>query len=169
MSMAPRYRPQFIILMGISGVGKTTIGQVLAERLGWRFFDADDFHPDANVAKMQRGTPLTDEDRKEWLDRLSLLIGSCVASREPAVLACSALKRSYRAKLRRGHEGVIFVYLKATREVVEGRLGDRKGHFFHPDLLESQIAALEEPVDAVIVDAAASVEEIVDGIEDALR
>jgi gluconokinase len=168
MSKAPRYRPQLIVLMGISGVGKTTIGHVLAERLGWRFFDADDFHPDANVAKMQRGTPLTDEDRQEWLDRLSLLIGSCVAPGEPAVLACSALKRSYRAKLRRGHEGVIFVYLKAPREVVEARLGDRKDHFFNPDLLESQIAALEEPVDAVIVDAAASVEEIVDEIEDAL-
>lgn len=166
--MAPRDRPQFIVLMGISGVGKTTIGVLLAEHLGWRFFDADDFHPEANVAKMRRGNPLTDEDRQDWLDRLNVLIGTCVASGEPAVLACSALKRSYRAKLQRGHEGVIFVYLKAEREVVEGRLGDRKDHFFNPDLLESQIAALEEPVDAVIVDAAASVEDIVDGIVDAL-
>ena len=164
----PDSTAKFIILMGVSGVGKTTIGKLLARRFGCSFFDADDFHPEANLSKMRRGIPLTDDDRREWLDRLSKLIGSCTSAGEPAVLACSALKHSYRSKLRRGHEGVIFVYLKAPREVVEERLSDRKGHFFNPELLESQIADLEEPVNAVIVDAAEPVDVVLETIEKAI-
>lgn len=155
--------------MGVSGVGKTTVGELLARRLGWDFFDADAFHPETNVSKMRRGVPLTDADRTQWLDRLHELIGSCLAADRSAVLACSALKQAYRLKLRKGRDGVVFVYLRAPREVVEARLGDRKGHYFNPNLLDSQIAILEAPVDAVVVDAAAPVDEIVDAIEDALR
>lgn len=158
--------------MGVSGVGKTTVGRMLAERLGWSFFDADDFHPPANVTKMRQGMPLTDDDREEWLDRLNELIRSSSEEDEPAILACSALKQRYRSKLSHGLSGkdaVVFVYLRAPREVVAGRLGDRSDHFFNPDLLDSQIAALEEPDDAVVVDASAPLDEIMKEIEDALE
>ncbi len=161
MFRTPPHGPQVLIVMGVAGVGKTTIGQVLAERLGWTFLDADNFHPPANVAKMQRGTPLNDEDRSGWLERLHSVIGSQLDSGEPTVLACSALKSIYRDKLTNGHEGVVFVYLRAPRRLVEDRLSGRTGHFFDAGLMSSQFAALEEPDDAIVVDAAAPVDVLV--------
>ena len=164
MLIPPADGPQIIIVMGVAGVGKTTIGRMLAERLGWTFLDADDFHPEANVAKMQSGKALNDVDRRSWLERLHTVIGARLQSQVPTVLACSALKSSYRRKLRNGHEGVVFVYLRASRKLVEDRLGARTGHFFSADLLASQFAALEEPDDALVVDAAAPATDIIEQI-----
>lgn len=169
MSVPARLHARFVVLMGVSGVGKTTVGKLLARRLGWDFFDADAFHPEANVEKMRQGIPLTDEDREEWLERLSALIGARLEAGEPAVLACSALRRTYRAGLKKDRDGIVFVYLRAPREVLEERLGNRKGHYFNPNLLDSQIAILEAPLEAVVMDAAAPVDEIVRKIELALR
>lgn len=134
-----------VILMGVAGSGKTTIGRRLAQDLNWESFDADDFHPAANVEKMRRGEPLTDDDRVSWLAALRGLL----ERQTSAVLACSALKKAYRERL----TGARFVYLKADRSLLERRLDERHGHFFNPELLDSQLAALEEPGDAVIVDA----------------
>lgn len=164
MFRSPADEPQILVVMGVAGVGKTTIGRLLAERLGWTFLDADDFHPPANVAKMQNGTPLTDADREGWLERLNALIGSQLKSGERTVLACSALKATYRSKLTNDHEGVVFVYLRAPRILVEDRLSSRTGHFFDAGLLASQFAALEEPADAIVVDAAAPADVIVDEV-----
>ena len=164
MFNSPADAPRIIIVMGVAGVGKTTIGRMLAERLGWTFLDADDFHPEANVVKMQSGTPLNDHDREGWLDRLHSLIGSQIESGEPAVLACSALKATYRSALTTGHDGVVFVYLRAPRSLVEDRLIARTGHFFNAGLLASQYAALEEPEEAVVVDATAPADVIVDEV-----
>lgn len=164
MYRSPADGPQFIIVMGVAGVGKTTVGRLLAERLGWTFLDADDFHPSANVSKMQSGAPLTDADREGWLERLHALVGSQLNSGERTVLACSALKSTYRSKLTKGHDGVVFVYLRAPRRLVEDRLVARTGHFFDAGLLASQFAALEEPEDAIVVDAVAPADVIVDSI-----
>ena len=130
--------------MGVAGSGKTTVGRLLAQELGWPFFDADDFHSAANVEKMRRGEPLTDDDRMSWLAALRAL----VEQQASGVLACSALKKAYREQL----AGARFVYLKANRLLLERRLDERRGHFFNPELLDSQLATLEEPGDAVIVD-----------------
>lgn len=161
--------PVVIIVMGVAGVGKTTIGRLLAGRLNWTFLDADDYHPEINVAKMRSGVALTDVDRHAWLDRLHNEIAAHVSSGDPAVLACSALKANYRRKLRNGLEGVVFVYLRAPRKVVEDRLEDRVGHFFNSDLLASQFEALEEPDDAIVVDAYAPADAIVDTIVETLQ
>lgn len=150
--------------MGVAGVGKTTIGTLLARRLGWTFLDADNFHPPANVAKMRSGMALTDADRGGWLDALRERIDAQLASGEPAVLACSALKSSYRRRLKNGDDRVGIVYLQASRQLIEDRLGTRVGHFFGPDLVASQFATLEEPREALVVDAGASPEAIVDTI-----
>lgn len=141
------------VLMGVSGVGKTTLGLRLAAELGWPFLDADDFHPAANVAKMSRGLPLTDADRAPWLDALAAGIRERLARGESAVLACSALKHGYRERLR-VDPSVRFVYLHADPALIRRRLQERRGHFFAPELLESQLAALEEPREALRVDAA---------------
>lgn len=150
-----------IVVMGVSGVGKTTIGRALAGALGWRFLEGDDFHPAANVEKMSRGVPLTDEDRRPWLLALRALIESCAGSGEDAVIACSALKESYRRLLKPEGAEVFFVHLKADPALIAGRLERRSGHFMSPALLPSQLATLEEPEDAVIVDAAGRPEEVV--------
>ena len=133
-----------VIIFGVSGAGKTTIGKLLAEELGWRFFEADDFHPRANIDKMQRGIPLTDEDRWPWLERLRELISRCVAASENAVLACSALKRKYREHLRVSPD-VKLVFLHGDYALIEKQLHNRRGHFMDPALLRSQFADLEEP------------------------
>ena len=133
-----------VIIFGVSGAGKTTIGKLLARELGWRFIEADDFHPRANVVKMHSGHPLTDEDRWPWLDRLRKQIKRSVAAGENAVLACSALKRAYRDRLRVGEE-VKFVYLRGDFALVEKQLRSRRRHFMDPDLLQSQFDDLEEP------------------------
>lgn len=141
-----------IILMGVSGSGKTTIGQRLAEALGWPFYDGDQFHPQANIAKMQQGMPLTDEDRWPWLQALQAHIATCIQQRVSAVLACSALKQVYRGSLLIDEVEVRLVYLKGDYDLIQTRLAQRQGHFMPPALLASQFAALEEPERGVVVD-----------------
>jgi gluconokinase len=148
-----------IILMGVAGSGKTTVGRELAGELGWKFYDADDFHPRANVEKMSRGVPLGDADRAPWLERLRELIESCPGGGEDAVLACSALKENYRRTLV-VDDGVKLVYLKGDRELLLGRLSERHGHFMKPEMLDSQLATLEEPQHALTVDINETPEEI---------
>jgi gluconokinase len=133
-----------IIIFGVSGAGKTTVGELLARELGWHFYEADDFHSPANIEKMRRGVPLTDDDRWPWLENLRELIKRCVAAGENAVLACSALKRVYRKYLRVSAE-VKFVFLHGDYAVIAKQLQRRRGHFLNPELLHSQFADLEEP------------------------
>jgi gluconokinase len=145
-----------ILMMGVSGAGKTTIGQLLASALGWNFVDADDYHPADNVEKMRNGTPLTDADRAPWLETLRTLIANWIAAEKNTVLACSALKQSYRQALQVGPEVEVeikIVYLKSTPEILRQRLRARRGHFMTERMLASQLAALEAPEDAVTVDA----------------
>ena len=133
-----------IIICGVSGVGKTTIGQLLAQELGWEFYDADDFHSVENIEKMEGGVPLTDEDRQPWLGKLHELIEQCLAAGKNAVLACSALKKAYRDCLR-VNDGVKFVFLRGNRRKISEQLQHRHGHFMNPVLLDSQFEDLEEP------------------------
>ena len=149
-----------ILLMGASGSGKTTVGRLLASQLGWEFADGDDYHPAANVEKMRNGIPLTDADRAPWLETLRARIAGWIAAKRNAALACSALKRAYRERLRIGPE-VRVVYLRGTPELLRERLRARVGHFMTERMLESQLAALEEPEDAVVVDVDRSPAEIV--------
>lgn len=151
-----------IIIMGVSGVGKSTVGAVLAERLGWSFRDADDYHPEANIEKIRRGIPLTDDDRKPWLASLRELIRDSGGT--GMVLACSALKQSYRDFLKDGREDVAFVFLKGSHDLIEKRLEGRKDHFAGPGILESQLRDLEEPEDALVIDASRDPESIADDI-----
>lgn len=137
--------PPVLLVMGVSGSGKTTVGSLLAGRLGWTYAEADTFHPPANVAKMHAGHPLTDADRLPWLDAIGAWIDKTGANGEPAVVTCSALKRSYRDRLRAGRPNVTVIYLDADLDTVCTRLATREGHFFPPELLASQFAALEPP------------------------
>ncbi len=152
-----------IVMMGVAGAGKTTVGRLLASQLGWDFKDADDYHSAANVEKMRSGIPLTDADRDPWLSTLRALIGDWIKAGKNAVLACSALKRGYRAPLRVGPE-VKFVYLKVAKEVLRQRLKARHGHYMTESMLASQLETLEEPEHATVIEAGATPEEIVDGI-----
>jgi gluconokinase len=152
-----------IVVMGVTGSGKTTIGNLLAARLAWQFADADDFHSAANKQKMHQGIPLTDADRLPWLAAIHDQIAKWVALKQNAVLACSALKRNYRQLLWNGPE-VHFVYLKGSYELIAERLRARKGHFANEHILAGQFRDLEEPSDAVAVDIGASPEKIVNEI-----
>jgi gluconokinase len=157
-------RPAAIIVMGVSGSGKSTIGALLAEALGWPFADADGFHPAANVAKMAAGTPLTDEDRWPWLDAIAAHIGASRTAGQPVVVACSALRRAYRERLRAGHIDLIFLHLAGAPAVIAERQAARQGHFMPPSLMASQFATLEDPAaeaDAVMVSVSASPHEVV--------
>ena len=149
-----------IVLMGVAGAGKTTVGQLLAAELGWTFEDADYYHPARNVEKMQKGLPLTDADRAPWLAALRTLVSNWSATGENAVLACSALKRTYRDQLRVGPE-VCLVYLRVAPEALRQRLRARHGHYMTEAMLESQLATLEEPDDALVIDADRALEMIV--------
>ncbi len=133
-----------VVIFGVSGAGKTTIGELLAQELHWKFYDADDFHPQVNIDKMERGEPLTDEDRQPWLQSLREAITRSLAANENAVLACSALKRKYR-ELLRVNADVKFVFLYGSRARIDDQLKQRRGHFMNPALLDSQFADLEEP------------------------
>jgi gluconokinase/shikimate kinase len=134
---------QVLVLMGVSGCGKSTVAGVLAGRLGWDFGEGDDLHPAENVAKMAAGHPLTDEDRWPWLERVAQWIREHTEAGRPGIITCSALKRSYRDILRGDH--VVFVYLHGTREQIAARLSARHGHYMPPELLDSQFATLETP------------------------
>jgi len=155
------------IVMGVTGSGKTSVGRLLAQQLGWEFADADDFHPSANVEKISHGIPLTDEDRAPWLERLGIQIANWIANGQNAVLACSALKRTYRQELSVGPE-VRFVYLKGSPELIRKRLQLRRGHFADEKILASQFADLEEPEAAVTVDISQAPEMIVAAIRERL-
>ena len=133
------------MIAGVAGSGKTTIGERLASRLGWRFADGDSFHPAANVAKMRAGIPLTDADRGPWLAAITSWMDDIIASGQSAVLACSALKRSYRDELLGGRDQAVMVFLEVSREQDQARVSRRQGHFFAEPLLASQFAALELP------------------------
>ena len=156
-----------VIIFGVSGAGKTTVGKLFAHEVGWRFIEADDFHPAANVAKMRSGRPLTDEDRWPWLERLHQEIKRSIDVGESAVLACSALKRAYRDRLR-ASEDVKFVFLRGDYALVEEQLRSRRDHFMNPDLLQSQFEDLEQPEsheDVLIVQLGGTPEEIVGEIK----
>ena len=145
-------KTRFVIVMGVAGCGKTTVGKLLAQRLGWDFYDADDFHPPGNIHKMANGIPLDDSDRVPWLTRLHDLISSGLRQNRPGVLACSALKESYRQQLLAGNEDVEFIYLKGTYDLIWSRLSARKDHYMKPHMLQSQFEGLEEPISALVVD-----------------
>jgi carbohydrate kinase (thermoresistant glucokinase family) len=160
-----------LVLMGVSGSGKTTVGTALAERLGWPFVDGDDFHPPANVDKMSRGEPLTDADRTPWLRAIRSFIDERIERDESAIIACSALKQAYRAVLRDGAEDAVrFVYLRGDFDLIHERMRRRTNHFFDADLLASQFDALEPPDsdDAIIVDINQPPDAIADAIVEEL-
>lgn len=140
-----------LVVCGVSGAGKTTVGRLLAQTLGWEFFDADDLHPPANVDKMRRGEPLDDQDRGPWLDALRGLIDRCKREGRPAVLACSALKAAYRERLGIDQQRVLSVFLSGSKDLIAQRIAER-GHAFMPEsLLDSQFEALEPPSDGIRV------------------
>jgi gluconokinase len=159
--------PCALVVMGVSGSGKSTIADKLAERLSWKYEDGDKFHPLSNVAKMSAGQPLTDDDRWPWLQAIADEIDRVCKARERAVIACSALKRAYRDILVHGRNDVRIIFLKGTQELIAARLNLRKGHFMPPGLLASQFKTLEPPgteENPVTVSIDASVDAIVDDI-----
>ena len=158
---------QALIVMGVAGSGKTTVGRALAHALDWPFHDADDYHPQANIDKMAQGVPLDDSDRRPWLERLHKLITSSLQSGDSLVLACSALKESYRAALRQ--PGVRFIYLQGSEALIRERLESRQGHYMKPEMLRSQFATLEEPKNALTVSVDASVADILERILSELK
>jgi gluconokinase len=157
-----------IILMGVTGSGKTTVGRLLAEDLGWTYADADDFHSELNIEKMKGGVPLNDADRKPWLESLRELVRDCLIRHEDAVLACSALKESYREFLLL-NEQVKLVYLKGDYPVIQERLAQRRGHYMDATLLDSQFETLEEPSECLRVDASSDPHAIISVIRNGLR
>ncbi len=146
--------------MGVTGSGKTTIGRLFAENVGWKYLDADDFHPGSNIEKMKAGIPLNDADRQPWLLHLREVISDCLERNEPAALSCSALKEDYR-RLLTIDERVKFVYLYGSYELLKQRLDNRSGHYMNPGLLDSQFETLEEPVDYLRIEVSTSPDEIV--------
>ena len=156
-----------VIVFGVSGAGKTKIGKLLARELSWHFYEADEFHSHANVEKMRRGVPLTDEDRWPWLEKLRELVERSVAANENAVLACSALKRAYRDRLRVSAE-VKFVFLRGDYAFISKQLHGPHRHFMNPALLQSQFADLEEPKpdeDVLTIELGRTPEEVVEAIK----
>ncbi|NJC67268.1 gluconokinase [Planosporangium flavigriseum] len=167
-----RGNPPIILITGVSGSGKTTVGSMLAGRLGWRYAEADDFHPRCNVEKMAAGHPLTDSDRKPWLEAIGRWIDEQRAAHRPAVVTSSALKRAYRDMLRQGRPEVRPVFLDGSPELIANRLVRRHGHFFAPSMLDSQFADLEPPTPGegvFTVPVRGTPAEVVDTILDGLQ
>ncbi len=162
-------RPPAVVVMGVSGCGKTEVGGRLAQRLGARFIDADDLHPPANVEKMRAGIPLDDADRAPWLRLLNARLREAAAAGEPVVLACSALKQRYRDSLADGVPGLRFVHLAGNRELIAARLGTRQHRYMPATLLDSQFAALEAPADAIVIDVALPLQAAVEAAAQALQ
>lgn len=150
-----------LILMGVSGAGKTTVGRMLAGSLGWDFRDGDDLHPAANRAKMNSGLALTDADRRPWLAAIRAMIDGYLARGQSAIVACSALKRSYREMLSANSARVRFVWLDGSRELIARRIAARRGHFMPAELLASQFSDLEAPAGALRIEVAGSPAEVV--------
>ena len=153
-----------ILVMGVSGSGKTTIGEKLAESLGYKFADADDFHPQENIEKMRNGIALSDKDRLPWLQKMQDVIKKHLLENSNIVITCSALKASYRQMLLINHESVKLVYLKGSFELIHKRLKERLNHFMSEKLLKSQFEILEEPLEAIKVDISRPLEDIVQEI-----
>ena len=156
-----------IVLMGVTGSGKSTMGKLLAGQLGWKFVEGDDFHSSTNIEKLRRGEPLSDEDRRPWLEAIREVIRATINRGENAVIACSALKESYRTLLQI-REQVSFVYLKVSMALIQDRLKNRVGHFMNPDLVQSQFDTLEEPEKALQIDASSTPAEIVQVVRNRL-
>ena len=155
-------RPSLVVLiMGVAGTGKTTVGRALAESIGWGFRDADDFHPPSNIAKMAAGKPLQDSDRDPWLASIRVHITATLARGESGIVTCSALKESYRKFVIGRSRGVKLVHLHGSPELIRQRIAGRQGHFMKPEMLDSQLAALELPEDALVLDIANPVPELV--------
>jgi gluconokinase len=157
-----------IVLMGVSGTGKTEVGTRLARALNGEFAEGDDYHPPANVEKMRSGMPLDDADRQPWLETLSREIGAWLDTGQTVVLACSALKQRYRDILKAGRAGVRFVHLKGSEALIRSRLAKRRGHYMPASLLDSQLAALEDPTHAITVSVEGTPDAIVAEIVAAL-
>ena len=170
-------RPRVLVVMGVSGCGKTSVAEGLRDRLGWSFQEGDSLHSAENVAKMAAGEPLTDEDRGPWLDRCADWLHGHIAANSGGLLTCSALKRAYRARLGEGTPGLLFLYLKVSEPVLRQRLEARRGHYMPSSLLSSQLATLEEPgpsepaltvpvertVEATVADVIAALQRLDDG------
>lgn len=165
--MAHSLPPPVVVVTGVSGSGKSTVGAILADRLGWDWADGDAFHPGENIAKMTARQPLTDADRLPWLDQIGLWIDRESGAGRPAVISCSALKRSYRDRLRAGRPQVRLVYLAVDLKTLQQRMTDRRGHMFHADMLASQLAVLEPPAPdegVLMVQSAGTPDQTVDRI-----
>lgn len=160
--------PVALIVCGVSGAGKSTVGRLLARRLGWEFHDADDFHPPANVDKMRRGEPLTDADRGPWLESLGELTRRCVSENRPAVIACSALKAAHRDRLGIDQQRILSVFLDGSRDLIATRIASRAHAFMSTSLLDSQFDALEPPVNGIRVGIDAAPQAVVADIVAAL-
>lgn len=157
-------RPRALILMGVAGSGKTAVGQILSERLNLPFFDGDDYHPASNVAKMAAGIPLDDQDRIPWLKNLHEIILEHLQAGKSVILACSALKQSYRDLLGENIPGVTFIYLKGDYNLIFQRMKERHDHYMKPGMLQSQFDTLEEPVEAVTIDIDQNLDTIIEEI-----
>jgi gluconokinase len=173
MSRPPRIGvPPVVIVMGVAGSGKSFVGEALAERLGWRFIEGDALHPPENVARMASGQPLTDENRWGWLDAIGTVIAKAVAEGDRVVATCSALKRTYRDRLRGWREDILFLHVDVDKETARLRVGSRKGHFMPASLVDSQFAALEPPAPderALTLDGTLALEEILTRVTAALQ
>jgi len=165
----PTSEAQAFVLMGVAGSGKSAVGTRAAERLGWVFLDADDFHPESNVEKMRHGIPLTDEDRKPWLEHLHEEVKNRLGAGTSVILACSALKDTYRSLLHQGLPAMNFIYLNVDHDTVLDRLRHRQAHFFPKELLDSQFATLQAPKDAIVVNANLPLDDVVQQVVAAAR
>jgi gluconokinase len=154
--------PTGFLIMGVAGSGKTTLGRALADQLGWDYFDADDFHSVENISKMATGIPLSDSDREPWLVELNHILLSTLRENRHPILACSALKRSYRSQLLAGVDGIAIVYLKGNYDLIWSRISSREGHYMKSNMLQSQFDSLEEPENALVLDIHLPLETMLD-------